>query len=348
MATATIVGAGLMGSAMAWPLIDNGFTVNLVGTILDDSIITTCLRSGKHPKLNRALPKGITPIHWKDADRAIFEADLIVCGVSSPGIDWAAEVLSTRVQPHQLIVGITKGIRVEDEAITLFPDLIQRKLPADLKKTIFPAAIGGPCIAGELAAKRPTCVMLSSHDHPTSQKIATLLRTPYYNILTTEDLLGLEMGVALKNAYTLAVGMAYGMHTPDEAEMNIHNTAAAVFAQGTHEIAKILSITQTTTGFACSLPGAGDLFVTTAGGRTMKLGRLLGEGIAYQKALEILSEITLESVQIVGEMAKILPVWEKKGIIGAKNLPVMRTLIATVVEEKPVVFHYERFFKDEI
>lgn len=348
MATATIVGAGFMGSAMAWPLIDNGFEVNLVGSVLDDDIIKACLESGKHPKLKRTLPEGITPVYWKECDEAIRSADLIVCGVSSPGIDWAAAELGKRIQAHQLVVGITKGLRIEDDEISLFPDLLRRAFPADLQETIFPAAIGGPCIAGELAAKRPTCVILSSHDAVTAEKIAGMLRTPYYNIFTSKDLLGLEIGVALKNAYCLGVGMAYGMHTADEAEMNIHNTAAAVFAQGTHEIAKILAITNTTVGFASGLPGAGDLFVTTAGGRTMKLGRLLGEGVAYQEALKILSEITLESVQIVTEMSKILPVWEREGKITKESLPLMRTLIAAVVEEQPVVFHYEHFFKDVI
>ena len=348
MAIATIIGAGFMGSAMAWPLRDNGFTVNLVGTILDDEIITACLEDGKHPKLNRTLPSGITPVYWSAANPAIAEADLIICGVSSPGIDWAAKELSTRLKAHQLLVGITKGIRVENGEIILFPDLIQKHLPSELQKTIFPSAIGGPCIAGELAAKRPTCVMISSRDFPTAEKIASMLRTPYYTIQPAADLRGLEMGVALKNAYALGVGIAYGLITPDEADMDIHNTAAAVFAQGAHEIAKILSITESTTSFACSLPGVGDLFVTSAGGRTITLGRLLGAGASYQEARKRLSGVTLEAVQIVAEMAKILPVWEKERIITKESLPLMRTLIDAVVNEKPAVFHYDRFFKDSL
>lgn len=346
MATATIIGSGLMGSAMAWPLADNGFIVHLVGTPLDGAIIESCKKNRYHPSLKRTLPDKVIPFDFSQIDSAIKNTELVVCGVSSPGIDWIAEVLSHRVRAHQLVVGITKGLRVEKSGtIELFPDVIAKQFPESIRNQVVPAAIGGPCIAGELAARRQTCVMLGSRNLETAKKIASLLQTPYYHIQPTDDLTSLEIGVAMKNAFTVAVGMAYGSLTADEANMNVHNTAAALFAEGCTEIGALVRLAGGNERLSSALPGAGDLFVTSAGGRTMTLGKLLGQGIPYQEAERMLAGVTLESVQIIREMAKALAVWEADGRIGPRSFPLLRALIAVIVDGKKQSFPFNEFFR---
>ncbi len=197
MAKAVIIGAGLMGSAMSWPLSDNGHDVALVGTHLDDAIIEVCKGNGAHPKLFRRLPESVKPYYFHELDEALVGANLILGGVSSPGVDWLAEVLSTRVKAHQQVMMITKGLHIDKEGnIALFPDIVANRFPESIRKRVFPVAVGGPCIAGELAAKRHTCVMFGSRDLEAATTCAKFFTTHYYHIQPTDKLLSLEICVA--------------------------------------------------------------------------------------------------------------------------------------------------------
>jgi glycerol-3-phosphate dehydrogenase (NAD(P)+) len=347
MAKVVIIGAGLMGSAMSWPLSGNGHEVCLVGTHLDDEVIDRCKSQRLHPRLNRELPGTVIPFFFHDVDQALDGADLIISGVSSPGVDWIAEVLSGRIRAGQQILSITKGIRIDDRGkVRLFPDIIAESFPLNVRNTVIPVAVGGPCIAGELAAGRQTCVMFGSRDIEAARSSARLLSTSYYHPRITEDLLSVELGVAMKNAYTVAVGIAYGMHAPDAAGANTHNTAAALFAQGCHEIGGLLRLTGGDERMASALPGAGDLYVTSAAGRTMTLGKMLGGGKTYAQAEAALRGVTLESVQIIREMGKALSIWESEGSIRSRSFPLLRMLVDIVVNGGKVEIPFEDFYKD--
>ncbi len=135
------------------------------------------------------------------------------------------------------------------------------------------------------------------------------------------------------------------MHTPDIADAGMHNTAAPMFAQGCQEIGQLLDLLSGDERMSSALPGTGDFYVTSVGGRTMTLGRLLGEGKSYLQVKEMLKGVTLESVQIIIEMAKALAKWEAKGSIHADSFPLLRMLIDVVVNGKQVEFRCEDFFK---
>ena len=349
MAKVVIIGSGLMGTAMAWPLRDNGHEVHLVGSILDDQIIRTCKESHYHTPLRRHLPEGVTPWYFSEVDIPLEGADIIVSGVSSRGVDWITEVLSTRVRAGQRIIGITKGLRVDSQGIIrIFPEVIAEGLPAEIRDSVAIAAIGGPCIAGELAGRRQTCVMFGCDDAAAASELAEIFRTPYYHILPTEELLSLEMGVALKNAYTVAVGIAYGMldgeGLEDEAQASMHNTAAAMFAESCFEMGEIIRIAGGDHTMATTLPGSGDLYVTCVGGRTITLGRHIGIGRSYREAREIMAGVTLESVEIINEMAKVLGAWDRQGRTRQDDLPLMRMLIDIIVRNEPYEIPFEKFF----
>ena len=110
MAKVTILGAGLMGTAVAWPLADNGHDVRLVGTHLDAPIIKSCLDRGWHPKLKRHLPDGIMPYYVEELPKALEGADLIVSGVNSLGVRWLAHTLGPLLWPGATIIAVTKGL----------------------------------------------------------------------------------------------------------------------------------------------------------------------------------------------------------------------------------------------
>ena len=88
MKTITIIGAGMMGSALAFPARENGNTVRIVGTPLDREIIEACRATNRHPKFTKDFPAGITYYQIEQLQEAIAGADFIICGVSSFGVEW--------------------------------------------------------------------------------------------------------------------------------------------------------------------------------------------------------------------------------------------------------------------
>ena len=85
---------------------------------------------------------------------------------------------------------------------------MRQEFPSNVSGEVSIAAVGGPCIAGELAGRRQSCVYFGSRELETAQHLAEIFRTDYYHVWTTDDIEGLEFAVALKNAYALGVGIA--------------------------------------------------------------------------------------------------------------------------------------------
>jgi glycerol-3-phosphate dehydrogenase (NAD(P)+) len=338
-----------MGTAVAWPLSDNGHRVTLVGTHLDRDIIEEAQKNGRHLRLDRDLPRGVTAYQVEDLAEAIRDVDLIVSGVNSWGVDWIGEMLANALERGRDIIAVTKGLRTNDEGeVEIFPRVLASHFPPDLRDASNFMAIGGPCIAGELAGRRPSCVLFGAENRGLAERTASLFRTDYYHIWPTADLWGLELAVALKNAYVLGVGIAYGMLEAaggqDSAGARMYNPAAATFAQGLYEMEQLLTALGGNPAHAHSLPGAGDQYVTAMGGRTVRLGTLIGQGKTYAEAREVMAGETLESASIISAMGKIYPKLKSDGKLRDAELPLMETLIRAIVEEQRVELPFGRYF----
>lgn len=349
MAHVAIVGAGVMGTAVAWPLSDNGHRISLVGTHLDREIIEEAQNNYRHAKLNRKLPDGITAYQVADIEEALKDADLIVSGVNSWGVDWIGQTLANALDRGRDIIAVTKGLRADEVGnVEIFPRVVASYFPEELRRVSNFMAIGGPCIAGELAGRRQSCVVFGAETKELAERTAELFRTDYYHIWPSKDLWGLELAVALKNAYVLGVGIAKGMLEaaggPDEAGAVMHNPAAATYSQGLYEMEQLLSALKGNPSYAHSLPGAGDQYVTAMGGRTVRLGTLIGQGHTYEAAREIMAGETLETVSIIQSMSKIYPKLKKEGSLRDRELPLLETLIEAIVQNKVVSLPFERYF----
>ena len=305
MSVITIVGAGMMGSAMSVPASDNGHTVRLVGTPLDREIIDRAKKDGYHITLKRQLPKGVECYRIEDLDAALKDCDLLIGGVSSFGVEWFGDEILPKIPKNLPVISITKGMHTTDAGeFVSFPDYLASK---DGCAELSLNAIGGPCISFELADRHHTFVAFCGHDKEMLKKIKALLSTEYYHINITDDVVGLEMAVAMKNAYALGVALAIGIAEekngigcPEE-----YNPQAALFAQSVRETIELLKITGGHDNKI--LYNAGDLYVTVFGGRTRKIGTFLGRGMTFKEAREELKGVTLESVaiaQIVVEALK--------------------------------------------
>ncbi len=349
MALVTIVGAGFMGTATAWPLTDNGHTVRLVGTHLDGEIIRSCKEKRFHPRLQRELPVGVHPYYVEEVAQALDGAEIVVSGVNSSGARWIGRTIGPHLRPGQAVIAITKGLEADANGdLSILPDVVKAELPATIRERVPLAAVGGPCIAGELAGRRHTCVVFGSRDGQAVEGLAAAFRTSYYHVWTTTDLVGLEYCAALKNAYTVGVALAYGALQKaggaDAAGAQMHNLAAALFGQACTEMARLLEAVGGTRSFAFGLPGAGDMFVTCVGGRTVRLGTLLGKGHSMSEAREMLAGLTLEGAEIIRTMGRGIPRLVARGQLGAAEVPLLRRLVDIVVNGLPAEILLDAFF----
>jgi glycerol-3-phosphate dehydrogenase (NAD(P)+) len=349
MAIITVVGAGVMGTALTYPAADNGNEVRLVGTHLDDDIIASCRSKRFHPRLRRAIHDRVQPFFYTEIKEAIADADIIALGVNSRGVHWAGEAIGPYLHPGQIILMVTKGLEsTSDGELQILPDVLAANLPVSIRNQVDYAAIGGPSIAGELAARRDTSVVFVSRNADILPRLRELFSTSYYHIWTSTDIIGVEVCVALKNPYALAVGLAAGVLEkqiePDVAGAKMHNYAAAVFAQGLAETAYLVQLMGGKIETVFSLPGAGDLYVTTQGGRNSRMGRLLGLGMTYSDAVEEMPGETIEGVDAVVAMMPAIEQMIAEQKIDADALPLLRTLHQIVTRNKTVAFDFNSFF----
>ena len=322
MSIITVVGAGMMGSAMSFPARDNGHEVRLVG-IHNRENIESIRRNGYHPTLKRTLPEGVKAYHLDQLEEAMKDADLILCGVSSFGMEWFEENIVPIVPEGIPVLSITKGL--EKDAVgnlTPFPEAIMRRAAERGQKICF-NAVGGPVTSYELADRQQTHICFCGEDAEILKKLKSMFSTSYYHISLTTDVAGLETAVAMKNAYALGVSLAVGINNLEYGKdgMQHYNPQAALFEQGVREAGRIISYMggkQETAMFF-----AGDLYVTIFGGRTRLLGTLLGEGKTFAEAKEMLSGITLESVAIATRVAEAVRQMEKMGRLQCADFPLL-------------------------
>jgi glycerol-3-phosphate dehydrogenase (NAD(P)+) len=164
MAKIVILGAGMMGSAFSIPLAENGHEVHLVGTHLDGDIIEEVHENHAHPRLKSRLVETVRPYTWDRLAEAMVDAELVVLGVNSLGIEWAADMLGPLLSPDIPVLGLTKGLAGNGQQLSTLPDVFRADLPAAYRQQVKINAIGGPSIAGELAARRHTCVVITGPD----------------------------------------------------------------------------------------------------------------------------------------------------------------------------------------
>jgi glycerol-3-phosphate dehydrogenase (NAD(P)+) len=351
MTTIAVLGAGVMASALTSPLADNGHDIRLVGTHLDRHIIDSIRATGVHPGLQRRLPSSVRPHQVEEIEAAFDAAEIVVSGVNSFGVPWAGRRLATVLRPGMLVIAIAKGMAATDDGeLRILPDVLAEPVPAELRGRISWAAIGGPSIAGEVAAGRDTCVVFAGRDQAALDRLAAAFRTGWYHVWTSTDLVGVEMSAALKNCYALGVGFAEGVLDqlgqaggPDRN----HNYESALFAQGVAEIVQLVRLLGGRPETPYGLAGVGDMYVTSTGGRNVRVGRLLGGGLSFSDARARLGDITLEGAAAIQVIGGALPTLTDRGIIGPEELPLLRQLHAVVVDGRPPRMPWSTFFGGE-
>ena len=341
MSIITIVGAGMMGSAIGIPAADNGHTVRLVGTPLDREIIDHARKTGFHMTMKRQLPESYTYYQFEEMQEALQGADLLVGGVSSFGVEWFAENVLKVVDKELPILTVTKGMMDdEDGNLTVYPDLFE-KLAGNRGLKL--NAVGGPCTSYELADLDWSEVTFCGKDMELLRWIRSLFETSYYHVSISNDIIGVEASVAMKNAYALGVSLAIGLSEKREGVIGKehYNSQAALFGQSAKEMKKLLAYMGAEEDSL--MLGIGDLYVTVFGGRTRKIGTLLGRGLSFDEAMETLKGVTLESIVIATRSARAVKKKIAAGKLQEKDFPLLMHIYEIIVEKKPVDIPWQSF-----
>lgn len=345
MATIAIVGAGMMGSALAVPFVANGHSVRLVGTPLDGEIIRALKGGGPHPKLRAELPPGIVPYAVDELASAVADVDGIALGVSSAGVQWAAQALSEQLaRAPKPVLMVSKGLVWKDAQLHVLPDVFQ-SLCAN-RAEVMPVGVAGPCIAGELLQRVPTSIVFTGRSLPACEGWAKLARGAFYFVQTEPDVVGAEGCAALKNVFAMGVGFGQGVHEArggNAGSVAHHNYESAVFAQAILEMQHILTLIGGDPQTAVGLPGTGDLTVTCNGGRTGRFGKWLGLGLSLPEAIEKMAGATLECLEVLRELDKALQHFDQLGRTLPSDLPLLRHLSDVALRGAAVAMPFEHF-----
>ncbi len=343
MAVVTIIGAGMMGSALAFPARENGNEVRLVGTPLDREIIDVSRATGRHPKFKKDFPAGLKYYQVEEMADAIAGSDMIIGGVSSFGVDWFGDVVLPAIPDEIPVLSVTKGLwDTEDGKLLTYLDLWQEKLDALGKKLVL-NAIGGPCTSYELVAHDQTEVAFCGKNMEVLRKLKSIMATDYYHVSLSTDVTGIESAVALKNGYALGVALTIGLNQKAFGNDELHfNSQAAIFGQAVKEMSRLLEYQGSGTLDNLCV-GAGDLYVTVYGGRTRLVGILLGRGMNIDEAKEELNGVTLESLVVAVRVARAIKICVKKGILDLKDFPLLMHVDEILTDKKAVNIPWEAF-----
>jgi len=344
VATVTIIGAGMMGSALAFPARENGHCVRLVGTPLDREIITACQSTGKHPKLPLPFPDGVEYYQIDALDTALIGADLVIGGVSSFGVEWFSNEILPVLPEGMRVLTVTKGLMdTKDGKLIPYPFIWQQKLDS-LGKKLSLNAVGGPCTSYELVQHDQTEVAFCGSCMEDLRFIKSLMETSYYHVSLSLDIVGIESAVALKNGYALGIALTVGLNQKEfgiDSELH-YNSQAAVFGQALKEMAKLLQF-QGAPDLNNLCVGAGDLYVTVYGGRTRLIGILLGRGMDIDSARQELNGVTLESLVVAGRVAKVIRQNIAAGKLDAADFPLLLHIDEIVTDKLAVNIPWEQF-----
>ena len=313
MAKVAIIGAGSWGTALSVVLHNNGHEVT-IWSIIEDEIK---MLKDNHEHLDKLpgvkLPEDMT--FTTDLKAACEEKDLLVLAVPSPFTRSTAHSMKEYVAKDQLIVSVAKG--VEEDTLMTLSQIIKDEIPQCRV-----AVLCGPSHAEEVGRCIPTTCVAGADDKAIAEYVQNTFMNENFRVYTSSDVLGMELGAALKNVVALAAGIADGLGYGD-------NTKAALITRGIAEISRLGVKMGCQRSTFSGLTGIGDLIVTCASmhSRNRRAGILMGQGKSMDEAMAEV-KMVVEGVYSA-KAAKALG--EKYGV----DLPIIDQVNMILFENKP-------------
>lgn len=272
MAEISVIGAGSWGTALALLLYKNGHKVT-IWSIMEDEIAMLQKEHEHKEKLPGVkLPEDMQ--FTTDLQSAVKGRDVLVLAVPSPFTRSTSHSMAAYVEEGQKIVNVAKGI--EEHSLLTLSQIIEEEIPqAEV------AVLSGPSHAEEVGRGIPTTIVVGAEKKETAEYLQNIFMNEVFRVYISPDVLGIELGAALKNVVALAAGIADGLGYGD-------NTKAALITRGIAEIARLGTAMGGRAETFSGLTGIGDLIVTCASmhSRNRRAGILIGKGYTMDAAMK--------------------------------------------------------------
>ncbi len=314
-----VIGAGAMGAAFTFPLVDNNHKVTLTEPYNKD-FQKKLLKNKFHPTLKLKLSKKVS-IKKFSSELLNEKWDLVVVAVSSIGIDMVREYLKNIKRKTSILV-LTKGLKFDqniNKIITMSEQLSKGNQNLNV------SVLKGPCLAKELAKKIKSYTVIANKNINIAINIGKLISTKYYKTEYSSDVKGVEFSSAIKNIYSMIIGSGEG-----------ENTASALFRKSLDEMEYLIKYFRGKKETVHGLAGVGDLYVSAVGGRNSKMGEYLGKGYTFKIAKnKFMKNDTVEGADLAKEIA---PYVLKK--IKKNKIPLMHALLSAITKNKKLKINY--------
>ena len=328
MANIGIIGAGSWGIALAVLLHNNGHKITVWSILQDEIDMLNAEREHKDKLPGVKLPEDM--VFTTDMKSAIEGKNILVLAVPSPFIRSTANSMKEYVSEGQIIVNVAKGI--EEKTLMTLSQVIEDEIPqADV------AVLSGPSHAEEVGRGIPTTIVVGASTQKTAEYIQNTFMSDVFRVYTSPDVLGIELGAALKNVVALAAGIADGLGYGD-------NTKAALITRGITEIARLGMTLGGKFETFCGLSGIGDLIVTCASmhSRNRRAGILIGQGKTMEEAMaevKMVVEGVYSAKAAVGLAKKHgveLPIIEQVNEVLFNNKPAAEAVRDLMIRDKKI------------
>ena len=274
MAKISVIGSGGWGIALTILLHKNGHDLTIWSFDKKEAEELKKIRQNKTKLPNILLPEDIKVTD--DLREAVDNKDILILAVPSKAIRSVSKSLKNIIKDNQIIVNVAKGL--EEDTLETMTDIIEEELKDKNPKV---AVLSGPSHAEEVGRGIPTTCVVSAHNKELTLYLQNIFMNPSFRVYTSPDMLGVEIGGALKNVIALAAGIADGLNYGD-------NTKAALITRGIKEIASLGVAMGGEQSTFYGLTGLGDLIVTCASmhSRNRRAGILLGQGKTLDEAIK--------------------------------------------------------------
>jgi glycerol-3-phosphate dehydrogenase (NAD(P)+) len=306
----TVMGTGSWGTTFAMVLADAGAEVTMWGRR------ASVCREIREAHTNRGylpdtlLPSSVGATH--DARSALHGARIVVLAVPSQTLRGNLEAWSGLLPDDAALVSLMKGVELGSNL--RMSEVIGEAAKADPDRVV---VVSGPNLAREIAARQPTATVVACRSLDTAELVAEACSAPYFRPYTHTDVVGVELGGAVKNVIALTVGIADGLGFGD-------NTKASIITRGLAETTRLAAALGAEPSTMAGLAGMGDLVATCASplSRNRSFGTLLGRGMSVEEAIET-SRQTAEAVTSCGP---ILDLAKRQGI----DMPLTELVVAVL------------------
>ncbi|MCO4354755.1 NAD(P)H-dependent glycerol-3-phosphate dehydrogenase [Staphylococcus agnetis] len=317
MSNITVFGTGSFGSALANVLAENKHHVLMWGknqsTIDEINTQHTNVNYLKDAQLDTSI-KATTHL-----DAAIDHSDIFIIALPTKAIREVMEQVNEKLHSKKSFIHVTKGI--ENGTFKRVSEMLEDTISPDFNAGI--GILSGPSHAEEVVIKQPTTVAAASENPKLRQLIQDLFMTDYLRVYTNDDLVGVELGGALKNIIAIASGVVSGMGYGDNAK-------AALITRGLAEITRLgVKLGADPLTFQ-GLGGIGDLIVTCTSthSRNFSLGYKLGKG---QKLDDILKDMNMVAEGVYTTQS-VYNLAQQEGV----EMPITKALYRVLFEDQPV------------